>query len=131
MQQKSLLPLLNCYFTKSSLINKENLPLKINNINGRNATFHCDQAGPCFGCANDIFISDKSNQNNNSYTNIGSSFGHYSMPFGSDKAMTFLTGSFYNFQTVEVEVFKLEDFELDQWTHHCMRLENKMNSKEK
>ena len=99
------------------------MPLKINNINGRNAIFHCSQAGPCFGCANDIFISDKSNENINSYTNIGSSFGHYSMPFGSEKAMTFLTGSHYNFKTEEIEVFSLEDFELDQWIITRMRLE--------
>ena len=96
-----------------SLVNKEDKPVLMPSIDGRNAIFNNKKAGPCFGCANDIFISDNSNANLNSYTNLGSSFRHPVYTFGSDNAMTFLSGAFYNFQVAEIEVFLIENLNIE------------------
>lgn len=88
--------------------------MRMNSIDGRNSIFHSYHAGPCFGCACDIFVSSNSNENYLSYTDLGNSFEHPSLKFGSDEAMTFLSGSFYSFYTREIEVFALENFEKNE-----------------
>ena len=68
--------------------------------------------GPIFG-RDDIVISDNFNINNNSYSNLGTS---YSLPNGmtpypySEEARFYLAGS-YNFQVSEIEVFKV----MNEW----------------
>ncbi len=63
------------------------------------AIYGSDSSGPTFGRGHDFTISDQSDSNTNSYSNIYS----YEMPsFGSPTSL--LAGS-YNFKTFEVEVF--------------------------
>ena len=66
--------------------------------------------GPIFGADGDIFVYDNSNENNNSYSNLGDS---YQLPnnitYGSKKAKSYLAGS-YNWQTTEIEVYQLSPF---------------------
>ena len=61
--------------------------------------------GPTFGEGHDIYISNYASSNNNSYSNLGST---YSPPSGysyrSTLAKTFLAGS-YKFTPDEVETF--------------------------
>jgi hypothetical protein len=64
---------------------------------------HHSSAGPTFGGGHDIFISDNSNQNTNSYTNLNHSF-QGKLVYGSDHAKQYLCGS-YNFKVKEIEVF--------------------------
>jgi hypothetical protein len=77
--------------------------------------------GPIFGRGFDIFVSDKSNINNNSYSNLGNS---YQLPedinYGYDTANTYLAGS-RNWQTVEIEVYQLTFVYLKKSTalHNC------------
>jgi hypothetical protein len=93
-----------------SLVNKENKPILMPSKSGKNSIFQNKLVGPCFGCANDIFICDHANKTKFSYTNLGSSFSHPIYPFGSLEAMSFLTGTHYNFRTAEIEVFALENY---------------------
>ena len=66
--------------------------------------------GPIFGADGDIFVYDNSNENNNSYSNLGDS---YQLPnnitYGSEEAKGYLAGS-YNWQTTEIEVYQLSPF---------------------
>jgi hypothetical protein len=57
--------------------------------------------GPTFGGGNDIHVSDKSNEVNNSYTNFG-----YSYTDTTGNGQITFTGN-YQFQTSEIEVYKL------------------------
>jgi hypothetical protein len=57
--------------------------------------------GPTFGGGHDLHISDKSNANNSSSCNVG-----YSYPNTLGLGQGTFTGA-YNFQTIEIEVFKL------------------------
>ncbi|CAF1199767.1 unnamed protein product [Adineta steineri] len=78
-------------------------PTKFLYNNNGNA-FHNDQSyGPTFGNGHDLYICDKSNANNSSYCNMLGSYG-YPNTLGLGPA-TF-TGT-KNFQTTEIEVFKL------------------------
>ena len=99
-----------------SLVNKENDPFKVkcpsNDLNGFPLyPIHCSSThGPAFGFNGgygdyDLIISSQSNMNIESHSNFGYSFQHTSYPLGSQKAQSVLAGS-YNFQTVEIEVFK-------------------------
>jgi len=93
-----------------SLINKYNFPVKLNNTNGgSNAIYSNPYYGPTFGYGHDFRISDQSNININSYSNLGYS---YQLPFTnftqwSTAAKSFLAGS-YNFQTLEIEVYSID-----------------------
>ena len=60
--------------------------------------------GPTFGGGYDLFISSDSNQNTISYSNLGHSFYHPTLKFGSEQAKCFLGGS-YTFRVSEIEVF--------------------------
>jgi len=85
-----------------SLVNKENKPLVMKPLN--QGVIGCSSScGPLFGRF-DILIGPYSNQNNKSYSKLGSGFKHPDYSYGSDEAKSFLAGSF-NFKTVEIEVF--------------------------
>ncbi len=88
-----------------SLINKNNAPIKIKCTYPPYAIYNNPSYGPSFGGGHDLYISDSSNINTSSYSNLGSSYCHPLYASGSIDAQSFLAGS-YNFQTVEIEVFK-------------------------
>lgn len=67
-----------------------------------------DNFGPKFGAGPDICISDNSNSNTSSFSNLGSTFKHPEFSFGTKKAKTILAGS-YEFQVDEIEVFRNEN----------------------
>jgi hypothetical protein len=60
--------------------------------------------GPTFGGGHDFHISDNSNTNKDSYSNLGYSYSHPDYAYGSEEAKSFLTGT-YNFQVSEIEVY--------------------------
>ena len=85
-----------------SLINKLNKPLKIESFN--NYSICCNSSyGPVFG-AYDLSIANNSNTNTTSSSNLSHSYIHSDYVFGSDKARSFLAGS-YKFQVSEIEVY--------------------------
>ena len=77
--------------------------LRVKSDRYKNAVVRCDSYGPTFGWF-DIFISNNSASNQNSYTYCGRS---YPLPPGyslSGSNCTFYTGSFY-FTPTDIEVF--------------------------
>jgi len=89
-----------------SLINQDNRPLKIkcspNNGIGCNKDW-----GPMFGGKNgksDIVIADASNLNSESFSHFGHYFKHPDYVYRSNKANSFLAGS-YKFRVAEIEVY--------------------------
>jgi hypothetical protein len=91
-----------------SLVNKENRPLLFEHLSKRkDSVFSDKKTGPTFGGFYDLFISDNSNQNTNSISNLGRTYTHPEYPYGSEKAQTILTGT-YNFQVQEIEVFQMQ-----------------------
>jgi hypothetical protein len=86
-----------------SLINSDSKPVKIKW--SRNQGIGCDIShGPIFGAGHDLFISDKSNTNTSSLSNLCNSYIHPEYEYKSNGAKSFLAGS-YNFQVLETEVF--------------------------
>ena len=84
-----------------SLVNSFNISVKMNIKQSYYAAYDSSYYGPTFGGGHDIYISDQSNTNTNSYSNIYS----YEMPsFGY--ATSLLAGS-YNFKTFEIEVYSV------------------------
>ena len=84
-----------------SLNNSFNKSVKMNIKQGYNAIYATSSYGPTFGNGYDFYISDQSNINTNSYTNIYS----YEMPsFGYSS--TLLAGT-YSFKTFEIEVYSV------------------------
>lgn len=87
-----------------SLVNNDNNPIVIKCSTPQNAIY-CDyNYGPFFGYGGDLYISDNSNMNTASFSNLGICYKHPLYSQGSTEARTFLSGSF-NFQTSEIEVF--------------------------
>ena len=95
-------------FSLRRLGNKNKLRFNVTSPN--NAIFGYYYYGPIFGGGHDIHVSDNSNQNNDSFSNLGSS---YQLPsniaHGSYEARSYLAGS-YNWQTTEIEVYQLTQF---------------------
>ena len=89
-----------------SLDKKTKFTLKI--VCKDNAIYDISNCGPSFGTGNDIYISDKSNENSNSYTNLLAAYENNSlnMTNGTEAAKNYLAGS-YNFKTKEIEVLQL------------------------
>jgi hypothetical protein len=85
-----------------SLINKHNEPIKIK-CSEKYGIYCHNSCGPVFGC-NDFHITDKSNANTSSCSNLGPSYKHPDYAFGSNEAESFLAGS-YNFQVSDIEVY--------------------------
>ena len=63
--------------------------------------------GPTFGGGYDFYISNKSNTNIFSYSNLGGSYEHPEYSLGSNDAKIFLAGS-NRFQTSEIEAFTID-----------------------
>jgi hypothetical protein len=75
-----------------SLINLDCEPVKIKW--SRNQGIYCDIShGPIFGAGNDLFISDKSNTNTSSLSNLCNSYIHPEYEYKSNGAKSFLAGS--------------------------------------
>jgi hypothetical protein len=87
-----------------SLINKQNKPLKMKCSQCQYAIYCYNSYGPTFGHGHDFYISDNSNINTDSYSNLGHSYSHPDYAYGSNEARSFLAGS-YNFQVSEIEVY--------------------------
>jgi hypothetical protein len=85
-----------------SLINLDNKPLKIKCIKSEYA-FYCGGGHIYFG-DKEIYISDKSNKNTDSETNLGNCYTHPVYAYKSEEAKSFLAGSKY-FQVSEIEIF--------------------------
>jgi hypothetical protein len=68
------------------------------------STFNDSSYGPTFGGGHDFYISDKANQNNSSYTNLGHSFSVAGYSYGTNQIKNYLCGS-YNFKVKDIEVF--------------------------
>jgi hypothetical protein len=90
-----------------SLINKQNKPLKMKCSKCESAIY-CHNYyghGPTFGGdLHDLHISDVSNTNKDSYSNLGASYSHPDYAYGSNEAKSFLAGS-NKFQISDLEVF--------------------------
>jgi len=86
-----------------SLVNKENKPIALKPQN-QNVIVCNSNYGPIFGDGHCVCISNHSNQNNESSSNLGSCFKHPTHAFGSNEAKSFLAGSNY-FKTIEIEVY--------------------------
>jgi len=86
-----------------SLINKYSNPIKINQKPNNYAICANLSYGPTFGRF-DIYISDSSNLNNSSYSNLGRSYNFTQFQRDRTKAKNFLAGSYY-FSTDEIEVY--------------------------
>ena len=90
-----------------SLVNPSNVPLLIPiKAAGTNGIYGSSSYGPAFGGGHDIKISDNSNANSSSYSNLGHGYDFKLYASGSNEAKSFLAGS-YNFQTTDIEVFQL------------------------
>ena len=66
--------------------------------------------GPTFGGGHDIYLSDKCNENNGSYTNFPHSYNLASNPYTNNQAShTAFCGaaSGKNFKVIEYEVYKV------------------------
>ena len=89
-----------------SLINKENNPIAINCSQPEYAVYSnpYNSYGPTFGKGFDIYVSDNSDHESNSFSNLGTSYKHPNYTYDSVEAKSFLAGS-YNFKTTEIEVF--------------------------
>ena len=91
-----------------SLVNARSSPLLIPVRVGDVDSIFCNEKyGPVFGGGNDFRISDNSNANTESRSNLGFSFAFTLFPYESSEACSFLAGHKF-FQVIEVEVFQLK-----------------------
>ena len=91
-----------------SLVNNENKSILFENkSNKKDSIYTKEYFCIKFGGGYDIFISDNSNSNTNSFSNLGYTYTHPEYPFGSEKAKTILAGTHY-FQVEEIEVFQMQ-----------------------
>jgi hypothetical protein len=77
-------------------------PRKFKLSSGSNAIYFWSNHGPTFGNGHDIYVADKCNVNNSSYTNLGNG---YVNDIGITGNAVF-TGE-YNFTVKEIEVFSI------------------------
>jgi hypothetical protein len=93
-----------------SLVNKENEPMKMKvAFEKADYAICCNEYFPKFGEIDghrDLFISEFSNTNKSSYSNLGRCYKHPKYEYGSDGAKNFLAGS-RNFHVAEIEVFQI------------------------
>jgi len=87
-----------------SLINKQNKPLKMKCSKCEKALYCHRSYGPIFGGGHNLYISNNSNTNNDSHSNLGNSYSFPDYAYGSEEAKSFLAGS-YKFQVSEIEVY--------------------------
>ena len=95
-----------------SLVNKENNLLlfekKFSSDNYDLSICFSSKCGPIFGGGQDICISDSSNTNTDSYSNLGYTYTHPEYPYESERAKTILAGTYY-FQIEEIEVYEFQE----------------------
>lgn len=89
-----------------SLVNKKNVPVKVNIANDKtdHAIFCCANIGPTFGSGFDMHIGDNSNTTRSSYAKFSFSYELPFMPHRSQNAQLFLADS-KKFQVHDIEVF--------------------------
>lgn len=89
-----------------SLVNKRTSPVKFRISHGYDSySIYCSShCGPTFGGGHDLYISDNCNKNTSNYSNLGHSFKHSQIVYGTTESNTFLADS-YNFQVQEIEIF--------------------------
>ena len=91
-----------------SLVNRENRPLIFeHSTSDKNSVGVYGQYGPMFGGGNDIFISDSSNTNMYSRSNVGKTYSNPDYQYDSEKAKSILAGDYF-FQVDEIEVFQMQ-----------------------
>ena len=89
-----------------SFINKENTPLLMKCQDPSTAVYCHNEYGPLFGTGNSIRIFNNSNLSDINWSDLGRTYRHPVYAHGSDKAKSFLAGS-YNFQTAEIEIYTI------------------------
>ncbi len=87
-----------------SLINGEKKPLKIECVDKEHAIYCSVSSGITFGI-DDLVVASDSNQNENSYSNLGECYQHIEYPEFCERTQCLLAGA-RNFQTMEVEVYR-------------------------
>eukprot|EP01091_Cochliopodium_minus_P016114 TRINITY_DN5934_c0_g2_i2.p1 TRINITY_DN5934_c0_g2~~TRINITY_DN5934_c0_g2_i2.p1 ORF type:complete len:317 (+),score=79.26 TRINITY_DN5934_c0_g2_i2:41-952(+) len=95
-----------------SLTNPTNNPLKLSNTGAHHSNLRSiydhSSYGPTFGGGHDFHISNNSNANSSSYTNLIHSYSGAPCGHGTTQAHQFLCGS-YNFSVSEIEVWKINE----------------------
>jgi hypothetical protein len=90
-----------------SLVNDDNEPIKMKLYKNTKNSIWCHPLfGPTFGAGNDFYISSDSDTIANSYSDLGFTYQHPNYKEMSNKAQSFLAGSYY-FSTTEIEVFQV------------------------
>jgi hypothetical protein len=88
-----------------SFINKDNKPILMK-CQDPKFSIYCNQFyGPTFGAGHSIYISDNSNKNINSHSNIGLTYKYSNIYFDTNEAKSLLAGD-YHFKTEEIEVYR-------------------------
>ena len=89
-----------------SLVNKDNRPLLFEQSpNKIHSIYLFKYCGPIFVCG--FFISDSSNSNSISFSDLGPSYTNPDYPIEGESKKTILAGT-HNFQVQEIEVFQLQ-----------------------
>jgi hypothetical protein len=89
-----------------SLVNYDHKPIKMKIYQLFQDAIYCHSgSGPTFG-GNDFIIDSNSNNNKESFSELGDTYKHPKYQYGSSKARNFLAGSF-RFSTSEIEVFQV------------------------
>ena len=98
-----------------SLVNNENRPLifehtnesrNIEEADARGSVWPNSNSGPIFGSGHDLYIADKSNTNDDSYSSLGFTYTHRDFQRDSESANSILAGTQF-FEVDEIEVFQI------------------------
>jgi hypothetical protein len=87
-----------------SLVNKDNKPIKMKCQNAHNSIYCSSTSSAVFGGGHDLYISNNSNTNTTSYSNLGHSYEHPKHKYDTSEVSSFLAGSF-NFSVSEIEIY--------------------------
>ena len=87
-----------------SLVNKDNKPIKMKCQNAHNSIYCSSTSSAVFGGGHDLYISNNSNTNTTSYSNLGHSYEHPKHKYDTSEVSSFLAGSF-NFKVSEIEIY--------------------------
>ena len=87
-----------------SLVNKDNKPLKMKCQNVNNSIYCSSTSSAVFGGGHDLYISNNSNSNTTSYSNLGHSYEHPKHKYDTSEVSSFLAGCF-NFKVNEIEIY--------------------------
>ena len=87
-----------------SLVNKDNKPIKMKCQNANNSIYCSSTSCAVFGGGHDLYISNNSNVNTTSYSNLGHSYEHPKHKYDTIEASSFLAG-YFNFKVNEIEIY--------------------------